>query len=463
MFLDLDQKDKSSIAAVDDRGGLISYGELVAFSKKFSDAIGKRTLIFILSENTIGSLAGYVAAISSRIVPLILSSNIDRELLARLIEVYHPEFLWLPESLTCNFNYESIFHKYEFSLQKTGFSEFAMNEDLSLLLTTSGSTGSPKLVRHSYSNLEQNARNVATFFELNELERPVAILPMQYTMGLSVVTSHLYAGSSILLMSSILTDTKFWKFIKEQKASSFTGVPYSYEVLHKLRFLRMDLPHLKLLTQGGGKLREELFREFAEFAEKTGKKFIATYGQTEGTARMAYLPAEMATKKTGSIGGPIPNGQLSIIDSAGIEIHEMEATGQMIYKGPNVTLGYAYNAEDLIKGDENQGVLFTGDIARRDADGYYFIVGRMSRFLKLYGLRISLDESEQIIKSTFNVDCVCSGNDEKMKVYINDGNKTAAVKSFLSEKTGLFYHAIEVIAVTEIPKNEFGKPFFKQV
>lgn len=463
MFLDLDLKEKSSIAAIDDGGRMITYGELCAFSKEFSSAIGRRTLIFVLSENAVGSLAGYVAALSSRIVPLLLSSNIDREQLARLINIYQPEYIWLPANLAGGFDHKPVFEKYGFSLLKTENKAYPLYGDLSLLLTTSGSTGSPKLVRHSYSNVEQNARNVAAFFDLNEQERPIAILPIQYTMGLSVVTSHLYAGSSILLMKQNLTDAGFWKFIKEEKASSFTGVPYSYEVLQKLRFTRMDLPYLKLITQGGGKLREELFRELAKYAERTGKKFIATYGQTEGTARMAYLPAEMAAEKTGSIGGPIPNGQLSIVDNKGNEILEREATGQMVYRGPNVTLGYAFTAEDLIKGDENQGVLFTGDIARRDADGYYYIIGRMSRFLKLFGFRISLDESEQIIRSAFGIDCVCAGNDEKLQVYITDEHKTEAVKNLISEKTGLFHQAIEVIAVPEIPKNEAGKTVFNKL
>lgn len=463
MFLDLQLKDNSLIAAIDDAGGEITYGELCAFSEEFSNAIGNRTLIFILSENGIGSMAGYVAALSSRIVPLLLSSNINREMLTRLIDIYQPEYIWMPEGISAEFPYVPVLSKYSFSLLKTGHTAYSLHEELSLLLPTSGSTGSPKLVRHSYNNVEQNARNVAAFFELNEQDRPIAILPMQYTMGLSVITSHLFAGSCILLVKGNLTDVHFWKFIKDQKASSFTGVPYSYEVLFKLRFLRMDLPHLKLLTQGGGKLREELFRELAEFAEKTGKKFIATYGQTEGTARMAFLPAEMATKKIGSIGGPIPQGQLSIIDSAGIEIPEKEATGQLVYKGPNVTMGYAYTSEDLIKDDENHGVLFTGDISRRDADGYYYIIGRMSRFLKLFGFRISLDETELLIKSAFKIDCFCSGSDEKMQVYITDENKVSAVKILISEKTGLFHQAIDVIAVTEIPKNEFGKTIFSQV
>jgi acyl-coenzyme A synthetase/AMP-(fatty) acid ligase len=460
MFLDLEKKEKSSIAAIEITGASISYGELNNFANEFHSAINNRTLIFILSENTIGSLAGYVASLSVGVIPLLVSCNTDSGALNNLVAGYLPEYFWLPERLAGEYNYKLIFKKFGYVLLRTGLKSFKLNENLSLLLSTSGSTGSVKLVRHSYLNVEKNARNVAEFFELNPEERPVAILPIHYTMGLSVITSHLFAGSTILLINAALTDRVFWKFIKEQKASSFTGVPFSFEVLYKLRFFNMELPDLKLLTQGGGKLSNELFKEYAEFARKTGKRFIATYGQTEGTARMAYLPADQATNKTGSIGKAIPNGQFSLVDEHGKEINKIEAEGELIYRGPNVTLGYAISGEDLIKGDENKGVLVTGDIARRDTDGYYYIIGRKSRFLKLYGSRISLDESEHIIKSSFNIDCICTGNDLLMKIIITDKNKKDLIKQFMVEKTRLYHKAIEIVVVDELPKNEAGKPIY---
>ncbi len=460
MFLDLDKKEEKSVAAIDNTGAAISYGELSSFGGEFHASINKRTLIFILSENCIGAMAGYVASLSGKIVPLLLSCNTDRGMLDNLTARYQPEYFWLPERFSPEYNYKVVFQKFGYVLLSTGLKSFELNDNLSLLLTTSGSTGSPKLVRHSYSNVMENARNVAAFFELGTTERAMAILPMQYTMGLSVISSHLFAGSTLLLVNGTLTDRGFWQFFKEQRATSFTGVPYSFEVLYKLRIFRMDLPYLKLLTQGGGKLSHELFRQYAEYAENTGRKFIATYGQTEGTARMAYLPAEKSTTKTGSIGKAIPNGQLSIVDEKGVEIIETEATGELVYRGPNVTLGYALCGEDLLKGDENNGVLHTGDIARRDIDGYYYIVGRNSRFLKLYGLRISLDESEHIIKSAFDIDCICTGNDQSMKIIITDEPRKELIKKFIVEKTRLNHNAIEMVVVDTIPKNEAGKSIY---
>jgi acyl-coenzyme A synthetase/AMP-(fatty) acid ligase len=273
-------------------------------------------------------------------------------------------------------------------------------------------------VRHSYSNIQENAKNVGQVFEIKTSDRAMAILPMYYTMGLSVITSYLASGATVLLFNGSLTDAVFWKFLKEQKATVFTGVPYSFEIISKLRFTRMDLPDLKIISQGGGKLNPSLFNDFAEYAERTGKKFIATYGQTEGTARMAYLPAEFAKTKIGSIGKAIPNGNLFLIDDNGNEILNPDIPGQMVYSGLNVTLGYAYSGDDLQKGDERNGVLPTGDIAVKDKEGFFYIVGRISRFLKLYGVRIGLDELEHLIVQNFGVETVCTGDDNVGRVWI---------------------------------------------
>lgn len=449
-------KDNTT-AFIDVDGNTLSYKALSDFSKVFFEQINKRTLIFIFSENTFGSVAGYVAALETKIVPLLLHAGTDKALRDELITKYKPEYFWLPELMAAEFNHEVVFSAFGYVLLKSGLQPPILHEDLSLLLPTSGSTGSPKLVRHSYKNIEANARNVGKVFDISSHDRALAVLPMYYTMGLSVITSYLYGGATILLFNGSLTDGVFWKFLKEQKTTILTGVPYSFEILSKLRFTRMDLPDLKIVSQGGGKLNASLFNDFAEYAERTGKMFIATYGQTEGTARMAYLPAAFAKTKIGSIGKAIPNGKLFLIDENGNEISEADVPGEMVYSGPNVTLGYAYTGEDLQKGDERQGVLPTGDIAIKDQDGFFYIVGRISRFLKLYGVRIGLDEVEQLIFHEFGVENICTGTDEKMKIYVTDETVIAAVASFVIQKTGLYHQAFEVLFIPEIPRNDVGK------
>ena len=453
MFLELDRKGRHCIAAIDDSGQSISYGEICDFSKEFTKFIPKRAFIFLLSENCIGSLLGFIAALNNRIVPLIISAATENELYHHLYDLYLPEYLWMPESKAKGRTI--AFSAWGYCLVKTGNQPIPMNEELSMLLPTSGSTGSPKLVRHSYRNIEANADNVRQLFKLDGSEKALAILPMHYTMGLSVITSHLLAGSTLLLSGRSLLDKGFWATLKE--ATSFTGVPYSYEILNKMRFTRMDLPNLRVITQGGGKLTESLWDTLAHYAQDTGKQFIATYGQSECTARMAYLPAELALVKKCSIGIAEPGGLLSIVDENGVESFEGEAQGEMVYRGENVTLGYALCREDLLKGDENHGVMRTGDLARRDTDGCYYIIGRLKRFLKIYGLRIGLDEIERLIQTEYNTTCYCKGDDEKLIVLVTDPNLQEVLPGFIEEKTHLFHQKIDVQVVNEITRNESGK------
>ncbi len=455
MFLGLDKKERDRIAVVDDSGEQLTYGNLCDFSEEFAKHLPKRSLVFLMAENRNGSLLGYIACLSNGIVPLILSAKTEESLYASLYNLYQPEYIWAPNEMVEKLGHEKVYEAHGYALLHTGNEPVDMHPDLALLLPTSGSTGSPKLVRHSLHNIEANADNVRRMFEMDGTEKAMAILPMHYTMGLSVIASHLLAGATLLLSGRSLLDRGFWAMLKE--ATSFTGVPYSYELLMKMRFTRMDLPNLRIITQGGGKLTEEMFRALAQYAHDKGKKFIATFGQSECTARMAYLPAELAMEKTCSIGMAEPGGQLSIVDENGNESFEGEATGEMVYRGENVTLGYANCKEDLLKGDENHGVMHTGDLARRDADGCYFIVGRLKRFLKIFGLRIGLDEVENLIKSEYGIDCYCKGNDEKLIVLITKPELVDSLPGFIEEKTHLFHKNIEIQLVDAILRNEAGK------
>ena len=456
MFLGLDKKDPDKIAAIDDSGEQLSYGDLCRAAIEFAGHLPHRTFIFILADNCIGALIGYLSALNNRVVPLIIGRNTERTQFYALYNEYRPEYLWLPEDHISELQLkEVVFATHGYALVKTGFDAPDMYDDLALLLSTSGSTGSPKLVRHSYGNVESNARNVMNLFGLTPSERAMASLPMHFTMGLSVITSHLYAGATVLLSGRSLLDPAFWTMMKT--ATSFTGVPYSYDILARLRFFRMDLPNLKTLSQGGGKLTESMWMQLTDYAERKGIRFIATYGQTECTGRMAYLPAELARKKVCSIGMAEPGGQLSLIDDAGHETFQGEATGQMVYRGENVTLGYATCRADLLKADDNHGIMYTGDLARRDADGCYYIMGRLSRFIKPYGLRIGLDEVEELIRRNFDTDCCCGGDDEHLLIKLTNASAAHDIPLFIEEKTHLFHQNIKVKVVDRIPRNEVGK------
>lgn len=457
MIFDIERKPASSVAAIDDAGGQVTYGELVSLRNEMVAVLPARELLFCLCENRVGALAGFIALYDCKDVCLLLSAKIDKELLDTLYETYRPSYFWMPESKCEESTYKTVFNYKGYALCKTGNEAPAMHQDLSFLMTTSGTTGSPKLVRHKYGNIESNAKNVAEVFGWPETERGIIDLPMQYTMGLNVINSHLYAGATVLLLEANLMNPKYWNFIKEQKGSNFTGVPFSYEILNRLRFWKMDLPYLTTLAEGGGKLSDTLFKTFADNAAEKGKRFFATFGTTETSARLAYLPPKDATTHIGSIGKAIPEGKLILVDENGKEITDTDVEGELLYEGPNVTMGYATSLEDLTKGDEFCGVYETGDLAKKDTDGYYYIVGRKKRFLKLFGLRVSLDQSEKIISEHFGIECACAGDDTKMKIYITDEGIKEEVRQLISNKTGLKTSFFEVKVIEAIPHFESGK------
>ena len=447
MLLGLEHIDPNRIAAIDSEGGKLTYGDIINRAKEIEANVSNRALCFMLVENNVNCIEWVMASlISRRLVPLILNAKTDEVLYNNLLSTYKPAYIWK--------NGELI---------RTANPIAPLYPELSHLLPTSGSTGSPKLVRHKYENIEAAGLNISTFFELKETDRPLMVLPLYYTMGLSMIFSHFKVGATVLITGRNMTDPVFWKFLKEEAATSFTGVPYSFQILNLMRFFRMDLPALELLTQGGGKMERGLNIKFAEYCRDNNKRWIATYGQSECTARMAWLPAKWAIEKVGSIGIAVPNGELSLIDTDGNAITTPHTEGEMCYRGKNVTLGYARSLEDLTLGDERNGFIRTGDLAYFDEDGCYYIVGRMGRFLKLFGMRVGLDECEQIIASDCQTESACVGTDEKMIVYITDAAKTQAVKDALVEKTHIVATSFDIRIITEIPKNEAGKKLYSKL
>lgn len=463
MLLDLERFSPELTVAIDSDGRVLKLGEVLALADMMRSALPARSLLFLLTRNNTGGVAWVLASLLSGNVPLILNANTEESLLATLTETYLPQFICAPADMAEVTAEPAVAEEFGYRLRATGAPAPEMHPDLSHLLPTSGSTGSPKLVRHMYSNIEAAALNISTFFGLEASDRPLMVLPLHYTMGLSMVFSHLKVGATVLITDAKMTDPVFWKFIKEQEATSFTGVPFSFDVLDKMRFYRMKLPRLTLLTQGGGRMPEALNLKFAEYCRDNGKRWIATYGQSEGTARMAWLPPEYAISKMGSIGIAVPNGRLSLRDADGNEIQESPATGEMCYEGRNVTMGYARCRADLALGDERHGFLPTGDIAYRDADGFYFIKGRMGRFLKLYGNRVGLDESEQILRGAVTCECACTGTDERLVIHLTDPAQADTAKETLMNAIHVPATAIAVRVHDELPKNEAGKILYARL
>lgn len=458
-------KYAENIALIDENNVSVTYNQLNTEATSLAKIMKKRCLVFSLCNNEIGSVLGYVAFINNGIVSVQLNSHLEKELLLNLIETYQPSYLWGPEIMVDEFpNMEMVYKAYNYSLLKTNLTkEYELYSELALLVTTSGSTGSPKLVRQSYTNIIENTKSIVEYLKLTKDERPITTLPMNYVYGLSILNSHLMVGATILLTDKSFMQKEFWAFFKEKEATSFGGVPYTYEMLDRLRFGRMDLPSLKTMTQAGGKITPELHEKFADYAKEKGKKFVVMYGAAEATARMGYLPAEKAVEKKGSMGIPIPGGKFILLDAYGKEISVPNTTGELIYEGKNVTLGYAECGDDLIKEDERNGRLETGDMAQFDKDGFYYIVGRKKRFLKIYGNRVNLDEVDRLIKGKFEIEIASAGVDDHLYLFVTDEQIAEPVRQFIIEKTKLNQAAFKTIVIDKIPKNDSGKTLYTEL
>lgn len=455
----------SHTAVITDRGEQLTYAQLAEEVENFA-ANYKGGFVFTLCENLLGSFLGYVACMNKHIPQVLLDGSKDLELVLRLIGIYQPEYIWMPTIRVSEVqegskgSSSSVYEYCDYTLFQMSYAEpiadKSINPELQLCLTTSGSTGSPKLVRLSEKNLQSNAESIAEYLNIDENERPVTSLPMYYSYGMSVINSHLIKGATILLTDKAVMQREFWSFIKEQKATSISGVPYTYEMLKRLRFFRMELPDMKTMCQAGGKLNAAYVKEYVDFAEANGKQFIVMYGQTEAAPRMSYLPSDKAVEKNASIGIAIPGGELCVIDADGKVITEPEVDGELVYKGENVCLGYAETRADLMKGDENHGELHTGDIAKFDADGFFYITGRMKRFVKIWGNRTNLDATEQLVKA-ITPNCACGGVDDLITVFVTEDGLEEQIKALLVEKTGFNPRAFQVKKIDAIPVKTSGK------
>ncbi len=464
MMWNLEQKGDSVALVEGDRR--LTYARLGELCREIIAPMGDRSLVFSLCTNTAGSVAGYLAFTGNGHVPLLLDAKISRSLLDQLIGAYHPAWIWAPVAMADKLPEGRV------ALEIEGYellaldvnTPYAMSADLCLLISTSGSTGSPKLVRQSYENIRSNTLSIIQYLGITASERAITSLPMNYVYGLSVVNTHICAGATLVLTGLNPYAKKFWELVDREGVTSFAGVPFTYETIDKLRILKREMPSVKTLTQAGGKLSPELHRKLAEWAMEHGKRFVVMYGASEATARMGYLPPERSLEKQGSMGIPIPGGRFELIDADGQVISSAEQVGELVYYGPNVTLGYALTGADLNNPDENRGRLVTGDMAKRDADGYYTIVGRKKRFLKILGKRVNLDDVERLLKQRFDTgDIACSGRDDELWIYVTDPAIEEEAVEYVFTEMDINRKLQKSAVIPAIPRSASQKVLYSQL
>jgi len=441
-------------------GKSATYSELEADTNSVANKIklSEKGIVFLFTSNTYNCITSYIGILRSGNAVLLLDEKLNDEIRNGLINTYNPEFILtsnenIPENYSMDYKYDSLL-----IYKRNKFVAGKIFPELGVLLSTSGTTGSPKLVRLAYKNIQSNAASIDKYLEIDSTERPITTLPFNYSYGLSVINSHLLNGATIVLTDKTVFFRDFWNVFNDYKCTSFAGVPYTYTMLKRINFDKIELPTLRTMTQAGGKLSEEFIRHFNNYTLEKKVKFFVMYGQTEATARITYVPPERLSDKIGSIGISIPGGELKIMNDE-TEITNSNEVGEIVYKGDNVMLGYAENRNDLCKGDELNGILYTGDLGYKDEDRFFYVTGRMKRFIKIFGFRINLDEVQKMVENHFGISAACTGKDDLLKVLVHSDDKLAEVnvKNEILKMYKLNFKSIVVKSTNQIPTNSSGK------
>ncbi|MDC7807947.1 AMP-binding protein [Luteimonas sp BLCC-B24] len=428
----------------------IRYDDLAELSDSLASWLPAGRGMGILSmPSTIEAVALYLGALrSARQVPLLVQADLAPDLLASLIAQYAPDWLALPGPAPAGYTTRHVAGQLGIHVRDGDALHEAPHADLALLLSTSGSTGSSKLVRLSAHGLAANAGSIVSYLGLVADDRAITTLPLAYSFGMSILNSHLGCGGCVVLTEDSLMTREFWEAARAHSVTSLSGVPATYEMLRRIGLARLALPKLRMLTQAGGRLRDELVHHFGESARAHGLQFFVMYGQTEASPRISYVPADRLLDKVGSIGIPVPGGRMRIDADS----------GELVYEGPNVMMGYAGSRAELADADALQGRLQTGDLARMDDEGYFYIVGRAKRFLKLSGNRINLDEVEAMLSTRFASQIACSGSDDDLVVFNGDiPVPQDEVRKLLQARYKIFGGLVRCVQLEALPLMASGK------
>ncbi len=449
----------SAPALIDDCGNTVSYEDLLIMQKTVEGAGYERHLVMLLTDNTIGSISSFAAFLNAGFPVMLISCESLSEIRAELLKTYRPAILLLPTSMCRDYPFmKQEITIYDYTALLTNYDNpYPANDDLGLLLTTSGSTGSSKFVRQSFQNILINANTLAGITGMTSSERTITALPMHYTYGLSMINASLLTGATMIVTKKSFLEEEFWDFFEEQQVTALHCVSGTYDVLRRTEILEEGFPSLRLLTQAGSRLSADLHDYLAKYAESNGKTFLTMYGQCEATAAISYLPSDLNLEKEGSIGIPIKVGSMTLLDQQGTVIDKENENGEICYEGPNVAMGYSTCGEDLIRGDDWKGCLRSGDLAKRDADGFYYITGRIKRYIKMFGNRISLDEIDDRIMEALHIRSASVGEDDDLFIFVTGDEEKTAVTDFVIRNYPGIRTGIRVVIIEDFPKNEAGK------
>ncbi|BCY10575.1 AMP-binding protein [Actinoplanes sp. L3-i22] len=453
--------DDARPALIDARTGAVeTYAELHRDVEAVKSVLGAdHVLVFLFADNSVTTVLRYLGCVEHGHPVALLDAELDPDLAVRLLEHYQPEIVIQPPDRAAapRDGYVETAH----GLWRRDRPRHQVHRDLAVLLTTSGSTGSPRFVRLSHTNISANAEAIAESLSLTRAERAITSLPLHYSYGMSVLHSHLIAGASVVVGKADLFSPAFWESLGELGVTSMAGVPLTFHTLQRVGFAEWDLPRLTTLTQAGGRLEDRLVRYFGDLMRERGGRFYVMYGQTEAAPRMSCLDPDRLPDKLGSVGTALAGGELFVRAGDDGPARPGEV-GTVCYRGPNVMMGYAENRADLALGDTTGDVLDTGDLGFIDEDGYLFVTGRTKRIAKLSGVRVSLDEIEAMLADHGPARVVALSG-EQLGIYCTwgDDQHFAAVRRELCRVLKVPPRSLRFVHVDALPVLPNGKPDYR--
>ena len=334
MFLSEIKKFSSSTIFIDENNEEIKYFEILKLNSEINKIVKKKSLIFIVSENSIESLTGYVSILISKALIMPINdqiSNLDFEILRKK---YQPNYIWchknfLEDNLIKFFKPILKFKNY-LLMESVDKKEYPIKYSLKILLSTSGSLGEPKCVKLTSKNLKYNTISIDKYLNLKPKDRTITSLPWSYSYGMSIINTHIYKGASILVTKKSLLDKEFWNLLTFGKVTNFNGVPFLYEIIKKIGFEKLFNSKLRFITQAGGKMNINLFQEIIKLCTKKKIKLFSMYGQTEASPRMSFIEKTRKKTEANCIGKSVFGGSFYLRDKNHKKVKEIRQEGELI-------------------------------------------------------------------------------------------------------------------------------------
>lgn len=443
IFIDAKEKDKYLIEDI--------LFDLTKLEKK------QKQLVFLYCNNQLHSIGIYFSLLKNNFTIALLNEDLDVHLKDKLERTYLPNVIIDKSRIEIN-NYKDALVKsnsFALSLFKSDKNKPIIHDNVKILLSTSGTTGSPKFVKLSEENLYENANSISDYLPINSVDITPLNLPFFYSYGLSVLHTNALKGGAIICNTDDVLSKGFWSQFDEFGFTSIAGVPFVYEMLDRIGFRKKKYQTLRYISQAGGNLNEKTKQRFLDYCLNNSIEFYVMYGQTEATARISYVQPSKLSENINSIGKPILKGTL-LIDNE---------TQELLYQGPNVFGGYAQKNEDLAVWEE-LSQLHTGDLGRKNEEGFYFITGRMKRFIKVFGNRVNLDEIESFLKLKLEgTNFACIGIEDKNIIVFTDTNVITVedIKKTVVQELKIHSSVIKHKMINEFPLTSNGKINYKEL